>query len=103
MSLTDNYGYWTDKVTGRQDHINGFGAVVTATRRLTGSSQGTLTAGYLINRGRTDSENMYVSLSYILTLGKLQFWLNAQTLLNNYSGQSLMNNMLTLKVVRYFN
>lgn len=103
LSLSDNYGYWTDKLTGREYHINGLGAVVSATSQITRSSQGTLTAGYLMNSGRTDSQNIYISLSYILTLGKLQFWLNAQTLLNDYSGRSLLNNTMTLKVVRYFN
>lgn len=103
LSLSDNYGYWTEKGTGREEHVNSLGAVVTATSQFTRTSQGTLTAGYLLNRGRTNSENIYVSLSYILTLGKLQFWLNAQTLLNDYSGRSLMNNTMTLKVVRYFN
>jgi hypothetical protein len=102
LSLADNYSQWTDKTTGRQDHVNGLFATATATRQFTRSSQGTITIGYLMNRGRTDSDNFYASLNYILTLGKLQFWLTAQTLLNDYAGQSLMNNTVTLKVVRYF-
>ena len=103
LSLTDTYNSWTDNVTQAKNHNNALNAYVTANRQFTRSAQGSLAAGYIRTNGSTSENSAYFKAVLTYVLGKFQFWVNAQSLLNNYTNQSqTLNNTVSLQVRRNF-
>lgn len=102
VSLTDTYNTWVDNNTSVSAHNNALNASTTLTRQFSRSSQGSLAGGYIRSDGSANQNSAYIKLNYTYILGKLQFWATAQSLLNNFYNQSLMNNSISLMVRRYF-
>jgi hypothetical protein len=102
LTIADTYNSWVDNSTSVRAHENALNASATVIRQFSRSSQGSLAGGYIRSDGSTNQRSAYVKLTYSYILGKLHFWATAQSLLNDYSNQSLMNNTINLIVRRYF-
>jgi hypothetical protein len=102
LSLADTYGIWTDKASGKDTWNNVISASGTISRAFTQSSQGTIVAGYLGTSGDIPQQNLYVTLNYGITMGKLRFTLTARSLLNSNNRQTTLSNGLNLSLARFF-
>jgi hypothetical protein len=102
VSVTDTFNFWVDNNRSVNAHNNAIDASTTVTRQFSRSSQGSLGAGYIRTDGSSNQDSAYLKLNYTYVLGKFQFWATAQSLLHNYTNQSLINNSISLMLRRNF-